>query len=515
MKDRKIEENKLKKPITLVIMDGYGLSDQREESAILAANTPYLDQLFENAPTTQLQAAGEEVGLPQGQMGNSEVGHVNIGAGRVIYQDLPRITAAVKDESIFTNQALQGAMNHVADGVGSLHFMGLLSDGGVHSHIKHLYALLAMAKRQGIEKVYIHGFLDGRDVAPNSAANFVKDCMETCKELGVGKIATLMGRYYALDRDARWDRVEEAYQAMVMGAGIQNSDPFGAVEESYQADILDEFVRPVVCDPEGMIKAGDSVICFNFRPDRAREITRSLVDPDFDGFVRENGHFPLHFVCMTQYDETMPNVTVAYPPQSIENTLGQWLSKHEKTQLRIAETEKYAHVTFFFNGGVEAAYEGEQRILIPSPKTQPTYDLIPEMSAQEVAEETVKQMEQGEFDVIIVNFANPDMVGHTGQFDATVKAVEMVDSCVEKVVEKTVEMGGIALITADHGNAEHVRNKDGSPQTAHTTNPVPFTIVGAQGISLTPGKLADIAPTILHLMGLPIPKEMDGVNLVG
>jgi len=504
----------LKKPITLVIMDGYGLGEQSEQSAIFAARTPYLDNLFQTYPTTELEAAGEAVGLPDGQMGNSEVGHVNIGAGRVIYQDLPRITAAIRDESLFSNPALQAAIRHVADGAGALHLMGLLSDGGVHSHITHLCALLEMAKRQGLQKVYIHGFLDGRDVAPNSAAAFVKDCVSTTQEMGIGKIATLMGRYFAMDRDCRWDRVEEAYGAMVLGAGIQNADPVGAVEESYRAEVMDEFVRPIVCDPDGMVKAGDSVIFFNFRPDRAREITRSFVDPNFDGFARKNGHFPLHFVCMTQYDETMPNVSVAYPPQSIANTLGEWLSKYEKTQLRIAETEKYAHVTFFFNGGVEMAYDGEKRLLIPSPKTQPTYDLIPEMSADEVAKSCVKEIQSGKFDVIIANFANPDMVGHTGDFDATVKAVEIVDCAVRQVVDATLEAGGIALVTGDHGNAEHVRNLDGTPQTAHTTNPVPLTIAGAGEVTLVPGKLADIAPTMLTLMDLPIPAEMDGVNLI-
>ena len=496
-------------------MDGFGLSDKAEESAILAANTPYLNQLFQTYPTTNLQASGQAVGLPDGQMGNSEVGHVNIGAGRVIYQDLPRITAAIKDESIFANASLQAAMQHVSDGAGALHLMGLLSDGGVHSHITHLYALLEMAKRQGLEKVYIHGFLDGRDVAPKSATQFVKDCMQACSEIGIGKIASLMGRYYALDRDKRWERVQEAYQAMVEGAGIQNTDPVGAVEASFAEGLSDEFVRPIVCDTEGMIKAGDSVICFNFRPDRAREITRCFVDPEFDGFARKQGHFPVHFVCMTQYDETMPNVSVAYPPQSIENTLGQWLSKFEKTQARIAETEKYAHVTFFFNGGLEQAYAGETRVLIPSPKTHPTYDLIPEMSAFEVAKATVETIQAAKADVIIVNFANPDMVGHTGDFNATIKAVETVDACVKEVVEATLAAGGVALVTADHGNAEHVRNSDGSPQTAHTINPVPLTIAGAGGLHLKAGKLADIAPTMLHLMDLPVPKEMDGENLAG
>jgi len=494
-------------------MDGYGLGENPKTSAIHAAHTLFLTELFQKYPTTQLVASGEDVGLPDGQMGNSEVGHVNIGAGRVIYQDLPKITAAIRDGSLFENPAFKAAMSAARENGRPLHLFGLMSDGGVHSHNTHVWGLLEMAKREGLEQVYLHCFLDGRDVPPKSGAGFVAECVEQCKEIGIGKVATVMGRFYAMDRDQRWDRVEAAYNAMVLGQGIQNPDPVDAIEKSYQEGVTDEFVLPVVCDPTGMIGAGDSIICFNFRPDRAREITRAFVDPNFDGFGRKRGYFPVTYVCTTQYDEEMPNVTVAFPPEPINNTFGQYISGLGLTQLRIAETEKYAHVTFFFNGGVEERYPGEERALIPSPKEFPTYDLIPEMSAYAVAEESVERIKSGQYDVIILNFANCDMVGHTGVFDAAVRAVEAVDQCVAQAVQATTEMGGIALITSDHGNAESMMEPDGSPQTAHTTNLVPLTIVGAD-VQLQPGRLCDIAPTMLDLMGLEQPAEMTGHSLI-
>ena len=499
-----------KTPTTLIIMDGFGLSAGGDGNAVRAAKTPRLDQFFQEYAHTELSASGLDVGLPEGQMGNSEVGHTNIGAGRVVFQDLPRITKSIADGDFFTNPAYCHAMDACKEKGTSLHLMGLLSDGGVHSHLTHLFALLQMAKNRGLEKVYIHAFLDGRDVSPTSGADFVAQTVEKCREIGVGKIATVMGRYYAMDRDKRWDRVEQAYDAMVYGQGIQNPDPVAAVAQSYQNGITDEFVEPVVCDSQGVISDNDSIIFFNFRPDRAREITRVFVDPEFDGFKRE--FFPLTYVCTTEYDATMPNVMVAFPRIRVENGLGEYLSKMGMTQLRIAETEKYAHVTFFFNGGVEDVFPGEDRVLVPSPKVA-TYDLQPEMSAFEVADKCVERIESGAYDVIILNFANCDMVGHTGVYDAAVKAVETVDTCVGKVVDATRAMGGIAMITADHGNAEEMSKSDGSPMTAHTTNLVPFILVGADA-KLHPGRLADIAPTILDIMGLECPPEMDGKSLI-
>jgi len=494
-------------------MDGYGLTDNGAVSAIHAAKTPYLDRLFQTYPTTTLEASGEDVGLPDGQMGNSEVGHVNMGAGRVVYQDLPKITAAIRDGSLFDNAALKSAMTAAKANGGALHFFGLLSDGGVHSHINHLYALLEMAKAEGLDKVYIHAFLDGRDVAPKSGAGYLAACRDKCNQIGVGNIATVTGRYYAMDRDKRWERVEEAYNALVCGEGIQNTDPVAAVEESYANDVTDEFVRPVVVDKDGLVKSGDSIIFFNYRPDRAREITRAFVDPAFDGFVRKNGYFPVQYVCMTQYDEEMPNVTVAYPPQKLTGTFGAYIASRGLTQLRIAETEKYAHVTFFFNGGVEEPYQGEDRALIPSPKEFATYDLCPKMSAEEVASTCIERIKSGKYDVIILNFANCDMVGHTGDFQAAVTAVETVDQCVAEVVKATTDMGGVAVVTSDHGNAEYMKEPDGSPATAHTTNKVPFTVVGAD-VKLGSGRLSDIAPTMLALMGLEKPPEMTGNSLL-
>ena len=500
-----------KTPTTLIIMDGFGLRHETEGNAVAAAATPRLEQFFQEFAHTELFASGLDVGLPAGQMGNSEVGHTNIGAGRVVFQDLPRISKAIDDGSFFENPAYVRAMDACREHDSSLHLMGLLSDGGVHSHLEHLFALMKMARDRGLEKVYIHAFLDGRDVSPTSGADFVARTVEKCRELGVGKIATVMGRFYAMDRDKRWDRVEAAYDAMVYGEGAAiNPVPVAAVKNAYANGVTDEFVEPVICDPDGTISDHDSVIFFNFRPDRAREITRAFVDPDFNGFTRQ--YFPVTFVCTTEYDATMPNVEVAYPRLSVRNGLGEYLSSMGLTQLRIAETEKYAHVTFFFNGGVETQFPGEDRVLVPSPKVA-TYDLQPEMSADEVADKCVERIESGAYDVIILNFANCDMVGHTGVFDAAVRAVETVDTCVGRVVDATMKMGGIAMITADHGNAEVMTQPDGSPMTAHTTNPVPFILCGA-GTELRKGRLADIAPTILDVMGLAVPEEMDGRTLI-
>ena len=499
-----------KTPTVLVIMDGFGMGNPGAGNAVSLANTPVLDRLFaENAHTT-LSASGLDVGLPDGQMGNSEVGHTNIGGGRVVFQDLPRISRAIDSGEFFKNPAYNKAMDDCLQKGSSLHLYGLLSDGGVHSTVEHLWALLKMAKDKGLEKVYIHAFLDGRDVSPTSGKDFVAQCVEKCAEIGVGKIATVMGRYYAMDRDKRWERLQMAYDAMVYGEGVQNSDPVDAVARSYENGVTDEFVEPVVCDSQGTISNNDSIIFFNYRPDRAREITRAIVDPEFDGFPRE--FFPTTYVCNTEYDASMPNVLVAWPRIAVKNGLGEYLSSLGMTQLRIAETEKYAHVTFFFNGGVEKQYPGEDRVLVPSPKVA-TYDLQPEMSAFEVCDKCVERIESGAYDVIILNFANCDMVGHTGVLEAAVKAVETVDTCVGKVVDATLKMGGIAMVTADHGNAEDMKQPDGSPMTAHTTNLVPFILCGA-GTELRPGRLADIAPTILDVMGLACPPEMDGKTLI-
>ena len=499
-----------KTPTVLVIMDGFGMGNPGAGNAVFLANTPVLDRLFaENAHTT-LSASGLDVGLPDGQMGNSEVGHTNIGGGRVVFQDLPRISRAIDSGEFFKNPAYNTAMDDCLQKGSSLHLYGLLSDGGVHSTVEHLWALLKMAKDKGLEKVYIHAFLDGRDVSPTSGKDFVAQCVEKCAEIGVGKIATVMGRYYAMDRDKRWERLQMAYDAMVYGEGVQNSDPVDAVARSYENGVTDEFVEPVVCDSQGTISNNDSIIFFNYRPDRAREITRAIVDPEFDGFPRE--YFPTTYVCNTEYDASMPNVLVAWPRIAVKNGLGEYLSSLGMTQLRIAETEKYAHVTFFFNGGVETQYPGEDRVLVASPKVA-TYDLQPEMSACEVCDKCVERVRSGAYDVVILNFANCDMVGHTGVLEAAVKAVETVDACVGRVVDAALEMGGIAMITADHGNAEQMVQPDGSPMTAHTTNRVPFILCGA-GTELREGRLADIAPTILDVMGLACPPEMDGKTLI-
>ena len=449
-----------KAPTTLIIMDGFGLTDPGPGNAVSLAQTPQLDRLFAEYAHTTLSASGLDVGLPAGQMGNSEVGHTNIGGGRVVFQDLPRISRAIDDGSFFENAAYNKAMDDCLEKGSSLHLYGLLSDGGVHSHIQHLYALLQMARNKGLTRVYVHAFLDGRDVSPTSGKGFVADCQEKCRALGVGKIATVMGRYYAMDRDNRWERVQLAYDAMVYGEGIQNPDPVDAVAQSYENDVTDEFMEPVVCDPDGTISDNDSIIFFNFRPDRAREITRAIVDPEFDGFQRE--FFPTTYVCNTEYDASMPNVLVAWPRIPVKNGLGEYLSAMGMTQLRIAETEKYAHVTFFFNGGVEKQYPGEDRVLVPSPKVA-TYDLQPEMSAYEVCDKCIERINSGAYDVIILNFANCDMVGHTGVLQAAVKAVETVDTCVGRVVEATLKMGGIAMVTADHGNAEVMPEQQAQP----------------------------------------------------
>ena len=499
-----------KTPTTLIIMDGFGIAPPADDNAVTLANTPVLDGLLRDYAHTTLSASGLDVGLPAGQMGNSEVGHTNIGGGRVVFQDLPRISRAIEDGSFFKNEAYNKAMDNCLQNGSSLHLYGLLSDGGVHSHIDHLYALLQMAKDKGLTRVYIHCFLDGRDVSPTSGKGFVQALADKCAVLGVGKIATVMGRYYAMDRDKRWERVQMAYDAMVYGEGNHNADPVDAVAQSYANNVTDEFMEPVVCDSDGTISDNDSVIFFNYRPDRAREITRAIVDPDFDGFQRE--YFPTTYVCNTEYDASMPNVLVAWPRIAVKNGLGEYLSSMGMTQLRIAETEKYAHVTFFFNGGVEKQYPGEDRVLVPSPKVA-TYDLQPEMSAVEVCDKCVERIESGAYDVIILNFANCDMVGHTGVLEAAIKAVETVDTCVGRVVEATLKMGGIAMVTADHGNAEDMKQPDGSPMTAHTTNLVPFILCGA-GTELRPGRLADIAPTILDVMGLACPPEMDGKTLI-
>lgn len=496
-----------------MILDGFGIGKHDNTNAIFNAKKPNIDKLFSSNPITQIGASGMDVGLPDGQMGNSEVGHTNIGAGRIVYQELTRITKTINEDKLKDNEAIVGAMDSALKNGTALHLMGLLSSGGVHSHNTHLYGILKLAKQKGLDKVYIHAFLDGRDVPPSSAAEFVEECMKETEKIGVGKIATVMGRYYAMDRDNRWDRVEKAYAAMVYGEGVEADCPVCAVKNSYAQEVTDEFVVPAVIKGGATIKPNDSVIFYNFRPDRAREITRALVDPDFKGFERKNGFFPLNYVSMTQYDATMPNVEVAFKPQTLENTLGEYISNLGMEQLRIAETEKYAHVTFFFNGGVEKQYPGEDRILVKSPAVA-TYDLQPEMSAYEVTDKLVPAIKSGKYDMIILNFANCDMVGHTGVFEAAVKAVEAVDTCVGKVIDAVKEMDGVALITADHGNADKMIDDDGEPFTAHTTNPVPFCVVGYDCELREGGRLADIAPTMLQIMNLPQPKEMDGKSLI-
>ena len=502
----------MKTPTVLIIMDGFALGEDIPGNAVLAAATPQLDYLFSQYPFCQLDASGLSVGLPEGQMGNSEVGHTNIGAGRVVFQDLPKISLAIQDGTFFQNPAYLEAIRACKENGTALHLMGLLSDGGVHSHITHLFALMDLAKEQGVEQLYIHAFLDGRDVSPSSGKGFMEQLQEKIRQIGLGQVSVVSGRYYAMDRDSRWERLQKAYDAMVCSEGPFDPDPVQAIQASYDAGVTDEFMEPVVCCREGAIQAGDSVIFMNFRPDRAREITRALTDPDFTSLERKKGFIPVQFVCTTEYDASLTNVSIAFPHEKLENIFGQYLSQLGMTQFRIAETEKYAHVTFFFNGGQEAVFPGEDRCLIPSPKVA-TYDLQPEMSAYAVTEEAVSRIRSGKYDVVILNFANCDMVGHTGVFDAAVKAVETVDECVGQVVSAVTEMGGIALITADHGNAEQMLDEEGKPFTAHSTNLVPLCIVGAD-VHLRDGRLADIAPTMLDLMGLNKPEEMDGKTLI-
>ncbi len=494
-------------------MDGFGYNPDTYGNAIKAAKHPNLDRYWEKYPHNFIGASGLDVGLPDGQMGNSEVGHTNIGAGRIVYQMLVKISKDIKDGTFFDNKVLQAAMDNCKAKGSALHLMGLLSPGGVHSHMEHMFGLVEMAKRNGLDKVYIHAFLDGRDVPPSSAAEFMEQTVAELDKIGLGKIATISGRFYAMDRDNAWDRVEKAYAALTYGEGINETDPVQAIKNSYANEVTDEFMLPTVVNGGAKIQADDSVIFFNFRPDRARQLTRAFVDPEFKGFERRNGFFPLHFVCMAQYDATMPNVTVAYPPEQLNMTMGEYISKLGLTQLRIAETQKYAHVTFFFNGGEERQFEGEDRILIKSPDVA-TFDMKPEMSAYEVCDAVCDAIDSDKYDVIILNYANCDMVGHTGVFDAAVKAVEAVDECVGRMVEKILAKGGSALITADHGNADKMMEADGSPFTAHTTNLVPLIAVNETGTIIDGGVLADLAPTMLAIMGVPQPEEMTGKNLL-
>ena len=502
-----------KAPTTLIIMDGFGLRKETQGNAVAAAATPVLDRLFAENAWTELQASGRWVGLPDGQMGNSEVGHTNIGAGRIVYQQLTLITKSIRDGSMRKNEVLVRSMKAAIDAGKAIHFMGLTGNGGVHSHIDHLFGLLDMAKDLGAKEIYVHCIMDGRDTDPHSGKEFLGEIQKKLSQLGVGKIATVVGRYYAMDRDNRWDRVEKAYAAFVYGEGEKFADPIAAIQASYDKDVTDEFVLPCITCEGGRVQAGDTIVFTNFRPDRAREITRAFADDAFTGFERKLGRIPVQYVCMAQYDATMPNVEVAYPPVPLTNVLGEYVAAHGKTQLRIAETEKYAHVTFFFNGGREAPFEGEDRCVIPSPKVA-TYDLQPEMSAYLVADECKKRIESGKYDMIILNFANCDMVGHTGIFDAAVKAVEAVDKAAGEVIDAVVAAGGAVLLTADHGNADKMYEPDGEPFTAHTTNPVPLLAINCGDVKLREGGvLADLAPTLLQLMELPQPEEMTGKSL--
>ena len=500
----------------LIIMDGFGIGENdSHKNAIAAARIPNLFRLMGEYSVTSIGASGLDVGLPDGQMGNSEVGHTNIGAGRVVYQMLVKITKDIEDGVFFENPALLGAMENCRKHDSALHLIGLVSDGGVHSHMSHIMGLIEMAHRHGLKKVYLHALLDGRDVDVTSGAGFVKQVADKLNEYGIGKVASVGGRFYAMDRDKAWDRVEKGYAAMVYGEGNQAEDAVEAIEESYKNGVTDEFVVPTVCAKEGMVKANDSVVFFNFRPDRARQITRAFVDPDFDGFERRNGFFPLYYVCMAQYDATMPNVHVAYPPEKLTMTMGEYLSVNGKTQLRIAETQKYAHVTFFFNGGEEKQFEGEDRILIPSPDVE-TFDLKPEMSAYEVTDAVLKAIDEDKYDVIIMNYANCDMVGHTGVMDAAIKAVKAVDECVGRVVDALVKKGGKAIVTADHGNADKMVDEEGKPFTPHSTNPVPAIVIDPtcpKHELREGGRLCDLCPTMLKMMGMPQPKEMTGESL--
>ena len=524
-----------KAPTMLMILDGFGLSENKHGNAIAFANTPNLDKLFETYPNTKLEASGLSVGLPDGQMGNSEVGHLNIGAGRIVYQDLTRISKNIEVGTFLDNSALLSAALHVKKNNSALHLMGLVSDGGVHSHISHIFALIDLAHKHSIEKLYIHCFLDGRDVPPRSALLYIKQLEEYMKKVGIGQIATVSGRYYAMDRDERWERVEKGYNAMTLGEGVISNTALEAVELAYSRDENDEFVLPTVVkcggtdgdvakseisnhmDSDGsahVVNDGDAMVMFNFRPDRAREITRAFVDENFAGFERKKKINDLFYVCMTQYDATMPNVSVAFPPESLKNTLGEYISSLGLKQLRIAETEKYAHVTFFFNGGVEAPNENEDRVLIPSPKVA-TYDLKPEMSAYLVTDKVIELIDEDKYDLIVLNFANADMVGHTGIMDAAIKAIEALDECVPKIVDAVLSKNGQILLTADHGNADFMLDEKSNVVTAHSTNPVPLMLISNEPKELMDGGvLADIAPTLLNIMGLPVPDSMTGKSLI-
>ncbi|MEZ4599795.1 MAG: 2,3-bisphosphoglycerate-independent phosphoglycerate mutase [Syntrophotaleaceae bacterium] len=507
-----------RRPLVLMILDGWGINSSCEGNAVCLARTPRLDELFEKYPSTRLAVSGRDVGLPDGQMGNSEVGHLNIGAGRIVYQDLTRISRSIETGDFFTNPVLTGAMSSIRAAAGKLHLMGLLSDGGVHSHISHLYALVDLARREGIQEICIHAFLDGRDTPPQSGAGYLADLEKNLAAMGTGRVATVIGRFYAMDRDNRWDRVEQAYQALTEGVGSIRGTSAEAISLAYEAGQTDEFVEPCIIsagDPSGRVDDGDGIIFFNFRADRAREITRAFTQKDFSGFRRNKVPDLAAYVCLTEYDATF-DLPVAYPPESYRNILGQVIAEAGLRQLRIAETEKYAHVTFFFNGGSEIPFAGEDRVLIPSPQEVKTYDLKPSMSAPEVAEEMVQRVESGLYDLIVLNFANPDMVGHSGNLGAAVAAMEAVDNCVGGVVEAVLGAGGALLITADHGNCEQMVDSAGRPHTAHTANPVPLILVdpGRTGSRLREGILADIAPTILDLMGLAQPAEMTGHSLL-
>ena len=506
-----------KKPVLLCIMDGFGWTpNETYGNAVVAAKKPFLDSLMAKYPMTTIDASGMAVGLPDGQMGNSEVGHTNMGAGRIVYQQLTLITKSIRDGEMLKNPVLVKNMKAAIDAGKAIHLMGLVGTGGVHSHADHWFGVLEMAKQMGAKEVYLHCITDGRDTDPHSGKGFLADLQAKLDELGIGKIASVSGRYYAMDRDNNWDREEKAYAAFVYGEGNHAANAQEAIEASYADDKTDEFVLPCVTCEGGRVQDGDTVIFMNFRPDRARQMTRIFCDDAFTGFERRGGRKQVHYVCMAEYDATMPNCEVAYPPVELKNVLGQYLSENGKTQLRIAETEKYAHVTFFFNGGVEAPNPGEDRALIPSPKVA-TYDLKPEMSAYEVTEEAVKRINSGKYDMMILNFANPDMVGHTGVMEAAVKAVHTVDECAARVIDAILANGGRAILTADHGNCELMAEADGTPFTAHTTSPVPLILIDPayKGATLREGgKLSDVAPTMLKLMGLPQPSEMTGESLV-
>ncbi|MCP1310011.1 2,3-bisphosphoglycerate-independent phosphoglycerate mutase [Paenibacillus tyrfis] len=506
------------KPVALIILDGFGLRGETQGNAVAQANKPNYDRYWNQFPHTTLTACGEAVGLPEGQMGNSEVGHLNIGAGRIVYQDLTRISKSIREGEFFENETILGAVRHAREHGKKLHLYGLLSDGGVHSHIAHLFALLEVCKKEDFHEIYIHAFLDGRDVAPDSAVNYMEQLQNKIAELGVGRIATVQGRYYAMDRDKRWERTEKSYRAMVYGEGPSYEDPMNAIKESYVRSVFDEFVMPTVIvkkdgTPVGLVESGDSVVFFNFRPDRAIQLSQVFTNSDFRGFDRgDKCPKDLYYVCLTLFSETVGGY-VAYKPKNLDNTLGEVLVQNNLKQLRIAETEKYPHVTFFFSGGRDVELPGETRILINSPKVA-TYDLKPEMSAYEVAEAAVKEIEAERQDVIILNFANPDMVGHSGLLEPTIKAIEATDECLGKVVDAILAKGGVALITADHGNADIVTNPDGSRNTAHTTNPVPFILTDSHVTLRNDGILADIAPTMLEFLGVTQPAEMTGKSIV-